>query len=116
MERYKNTSKVQLTFHGVTFQPGETKSVKGYINHKRMVRVTDEASSNTANKVESKKKTIGLSNNVSNSGNAVSPTTTNTQTHNTTDDDKAAAQKNDTTTNTNTTTTKVTVKEETADG
>lgn len=40
MERYKNTASVPLTFHGVTFQPGEEKEVKGYINHRRMVRVT----------------------------------------------------------------------------
>lgn len=31
---YKNTSCFAKTFYGVTFQPGETKEVSGYINDK----------------------------------------------------------------------------------
>lgn len=38
---YKNTSSIQKTFHGVTFQPGEIKEVPGYINDKRFVRVAE---------------------------------------------------------------------------
>lgn len=34
---YKNTSCFAKTFYGVTFQPGETKEVSGYINDKFFV-------------------------------------------------------------------------------
>ena len=37
---YKNTSIIQKTFHGITFQPGEIKEVPGYINDKSFVRVS----------------------------------------------------------------------------
>ena len=39
---YKNISNSAKTFYGVTFQPGETKEVSGYINQSYMIRV-DEA-------------------------------------------------------------------------
>lgn len=34
---YKNTSYSNKTFYGVTFKPGETKEVDGYINTKCMI-------------------------------------------------------------------------------
>lgn len=34
---YKNTSYSEKTFYGVTFKPGETKEVDGYINNKWMI-------------------------------------------------------------------------------
>lgn len=40
--KYKNVSRIVKTFHGVTFQPGETKSVTNYINDISMIRVTDD--------------------------------------------------------------------------
>ena len=39
MITYKNISFSAKTFYGVKFNPGETKSVPGYINHKGLVRV-----------------------------------------------------------------------------
>lgn len=36
---YKNTSRTTKTFHGVTFKPGETHPVSGYINDSSFVRV-----------------------------------------------------------------------------
>ena len=39
MITYKNISYSAKTFYGVKFNPGETKSVPGYINHKGMVRI-----------------------------------------------------------------------------
>ena len=36
---YKNISNSAKTFYGVTFKPGETKEVNGYINHNRMIVV-----------------------------------------------------------------------------
>jgi hypothetical protein len=39
MITYKNISYSAKTFYGVTFEPGETKSVPGYINKQGMVRV-----------------------------------------------------------------------------
>lgn len=39
MITYKNISYSAKTFYGVTFKPGETKSVPGYINVKGMVRI-----------------------------------------------------------------------------
>lgn len=38
---YKNTSNAKKTFHGVTFKPGETKSVSGYINDPSFVRAKE---------------------------------------------------------------------------
>lgn len=37
---YKNTSTATKTFYGVTFKPGDTKDVPGYINDKGFVRCT----------------------------------------------------------------------------
>jgi hypothetical protein len=39
MITYKNISFSAKTFYGVKFEPGETKSVSGYINDSGMVRV-----------------------------------------------------------------------------
>lgn len=39
MTAYKNTSNSIKTFYGVTFKPGETHEVPGYINAVYMVRV-----------------------------------------------------------------------------
>jgi len=39
MITYKNISYSAKTFYGVKFNPGETKSVPGYINHRSMVRI-----------------------------------------------------------------------------
>ena len=41
---YKNISSYPLTFYGVTFNPNESKEVPGYINHTKMVRVTEKVS------------------------------------------------------------------------
>lgn len=40
MPTYKNLSKAVKTFYGVTFLPGEVKSVSGYINDKHFIKVT----------------------------------------------------------------------------
>lgn len=37
---YKNISTFRKTFHGVTFNPGETKAVPGYINDMSFIRVS----------------------------------------------------------------------------
>lgn len=42
MVKYKNTSRASKTFHGVTFKPGETKEVSGWINDTCMIRVDNE--------------------------------------------------------------------------
>lgn len=39
--RYKNLSRNVKKFYGVTFQPGEEQSVKGFINDPKMVRVAE---------------------------------------------------------------------------
>ena len=39
--RYKNVSRIKKKFRGVEFKPGETKSVKGFINDPLMIRVDD---------------------------------------------------------------------------
>ena len=36
---YKNLSQISKTFHGVTFNPGETKEVSNYINDPKFIRV-----------------------------------------------------------------------------
>lgn len=36
---YKNTGPTAKTFHGVTFQPGETKKVRGRIYHHKFISV-----------------------------------------------------------------------------
>lgn len=36
---YKNNSITTKTFYGVTFKPGETKTVPGYINSKGFIRI-----------------------------------------------------------------------------
>lgn len=41
MLRYKNISNKPLTFYGVTFNSNETKEVPGYINHVKMIKVTE---------------------------------------------------------------------------
>ena len=38
---YKNTSLTKKTFYGVTFGPGETKEVNGFINDVKMIRVNE---------------------------------------------------------------------------
>ncbi len=42
---YKNVSYKQKTFYGVTFKPGDTKSVKGYINDPKMILVSSISAS-----------------------------------------------------------------------
>ena len=39
--RYKNASCGTKKFRGVTFKPGETKTIKGYINDPKMLRVDE---------------------------------------------------------------------------
>lgn len=39
--RYKNTSRITKKFRGVEFKPGETKTVKGFINDPLMIRVDE---------------------------------------------------------------------------
>ena len=41
MIKYKNISSYPLTFYGVTFNPNEIKEVPGFINHIKMIKVTD---------------------------------------------------------------------------
>ena len=41
MIKYKNISSFPLAFYGVTFNPNETKEVPGFINHVKMIRVTE---------------------------------------------------------------------------
>ena len=45
MIQYKNISFSAKTFYGVKFEPGEVKSVPGYINDNNMVRVFREVKS-----------------------------------------------------------------------
>lgn len=40
--KYLNISKVAKSFHGVTFEPGEVKSVPGFANDPWMIKVTPE--------------------------------------------------------------------------
>lgn len=40
--KYKNLSLTTKKFYGVTFKPGETKEVPGYINDPKFVRIKDE--------------------------------------------------------------------------
>ena len=47
---YKNTSRMTKTFHGVTFRPGETHSVTGYINDPEFIRVNNAATDKPATK------------------------------------------------------------------
>lgn len=39
--KYKNVSRGIKKFRGVTFKPGETKSVNGFINDPKMIRVDE---------------------------------------------------------------------------
>lgn len=41
MFSYKNTSLSVKTFYGVTFKPGETRDVTGFINDPSMIRVKE---------------------------------------------------------------------------
>ena len=41
MPTYKNLSKAVKTFYGVTFLPGDVKSVSGYINDLKFIRVEE---------------------------------------------------------------------------
>lgn len=41
MPTYKNLSKAVKTFYGVTFLPGEVKSVSGYINNTKFARISN---------------------------------------------------------------------------
>lgn len=41
MLKYKNISSYPLTFYNITFNPNEEKSVPGYINHPKMIRVKE---------------------------------------------------------------------------
>lgn len=56
---YKNISLTRKTFHGVTFEPGETKEVPGYINNRGFIRVAEmpkePPKKQTAQKQESSK-------------------------------------------------------------
>lgn len=42
--KYVNLSVVTKTYYGVTFAPGETKEVPGYINDKAFVRIDEKRS------------------------------------------------------------------------
>ena len=53
---YKNTSPIQKTFRGVTFEPGEIKEVPGYINSRGFVPV-DKMPQEPPKRVEPKKQT-----------------------------------------------------------
>ena len=48
MNTYKNISFSAKTFYGVKFEPGEIKSVPGYINDNNMVRVFGDVKSKPA--------------------------------------------------------------------
>ena len=48
MIQYKNISFSAKTFYGVKFEPGEIKSVPGYINDNNMVRVFGDVKSKSA--------------------------------------------------------------------
>ena len=50
---YKNLGHTTRTFHGVTFNPGDTKEVNGYINAKEFVAV--DKLDTVSNKKESEK-------------------------------------------------------------
>ena len=50
MIKYKNISFSAKTFYGVKFEPGDIKSVPGYINSNGMVRVFEPASKPKATK------------------------------------------------------------------
>ena len=39
--RYKNIGRGVKTFRGVTFKPGDTKTVKGFINDPKMIRIDE---------------------------------------------------------------------------
>lgn len=41
MPTYKNLSNAVKTFYGVTFLPGDVKSVPGYINNLKFIRVEE---------------------------------------------------------------------------
>lgn len=41
MIKYKNISSYPLTFYNVTFNPNEIKEVPGFVNHPKMVRITE---------------------------------------------------------------------------
>ena len=41
MIQYQNISSQPLTFYGVTFNPNEIKSVPGFINHSKMIRIKE---------------------------------------------------------------------------
>lgn len=40
--KYKSFARIPKTYHGVTFNPGDTKDVNGYINDSRFVRVKED--------------------------------------------------------------------------
>ena len=42
---YQNISSYPLTFYGITFNPNEVKSVPGFINHPKMIRVQEHVAS-----------------------------------------------------------------------
>lgn len=50
MIQYKNISFSAKTFYGVRFEPGEIKSVPGYINSRGMVRILDSESKSKSDK------------------------------------------------------------------
>lgn len=45
--KYCNCSYAAKTFYGVTFQPGDVRSVPGYINNPKFVRVSDSTPETT---------------------------------------------------------------------
>lgn len=51
---YKNTSLATKTFYGVTFKPGETHDVPGYINDSKFVHVS-KTSKVSSDSTDSKK-------------------------------------------------------------
>ena len=51
MITYKNISYSAKTFYGVKFEPGEVKSVPGFINSSSMIRVDAPKSNSTSNKI-----------------------------------------------------------------
>lgn len=51
MITYKNISYSAKTFYGVKFEPGEVKSVPGFINSSSMIRVDTPKSNPISNKI-----------------------------------------------------------------
>lgn len=52
MLKYKNISSYPLTFYNITFNPNEVKEVPGYVNHPKMIRITEPVSSKPKSVIE----------------------------------------------------------------